>query len=133
MRIRPEIKFVGRVMLALAMLPMAGCDKRDSSSSSPTPAPKSQPAEAAKPTQPIIPKVEMVDWCPEHGVPESICAQCNKSLATEFKAKGDWDEKHNVPKSQCFQCDPTLKEKFAAAYKDKYGKEPPTGTETDKR
>ena len=102
-------------------LAAAGCDKGDSA--------KPQTSEQAKPTapatQPIIPVAQMADWCPEHAMPESICVQCNTSLAAGFKAKGDWDEKHNVPKSQCFQCDPTLKSKFAAAYKEKYGKEPP--------
>ena len=69
----------------------------------------------------------MKDWCPEHGVPESICTRCNDSLTPAFKAKGDWDDKHNLPKSQCFECDPSLKQTFAAAYKEKYGKEPPAG------
>ena len=85
---------------------------------------------AAKPaTQAIIPIAQMKDWCPEHGMPESICVQCNASLAAAFKEKGDWDEQHNLPKSQCFQCDPTLKEKYAVAYKAKYGVAAPTGGE----
>lgn len=87
---------------------------------------ESQVAEQPKPaTQPIIPLAQIADWCPEHGVPESVCTRCNEALIAEFKAKGDWDEKHNLPKSQCFECDPSLKQKFAAAYKEKYGKEPP--------
>ena len=67
------------------------------------------------------------DWCKEHGVPESVCAQCNESLAAGFKAKGDWCKEHNRPESQCFECHPEPKEKFAAACKEEYGKEPPTG------
>ncbi len=65
------------------------------------------------------------DWCPEHGMPESVCAQCDEALAKKYRAKGDWCNEHDVPKSQCFQCDPTLKEKFAQEYRDKYGEDPP--------
>ena len=49
-----------------------------------------------------------------------------------FKVKGDWDEKHSVPKSQCFECDPSLKQKFAAAYKERYGKDAPMESNGDK-
>ncbi|HKI37568.1 MAG TPA: hypothetical protein VKA46_37275 [Gemmataceae bacterium] len=72
------------------------------------------------------------DWCPEHGMPESICAQCNAKLAKAYKDKGDWCPEHDVPKSQCFKCDPKLKEKFAQEYKDKYGENPPP-TEDDEK
>jgi hypothetical protein len=65
------------------------------------------------------------DWCAEHGMPESICVQCDASLAKKYKEKGDWCDEHDVPKSQCFQCDPKLKDKFAQEYKDKYGEDPP--------
>ena len=67
------------------------------------------------------------DWCPEHGVPESICTRCNSSLTAGFQQKGDWCKEHELPESQCFKCHPDLKQKFAAAYKEKYSKEPPTG------
>jgi hypothetical protein len=49
------------------------------------------------------------DWCGEHGVPDSQCTRCDKSLIPVFKATGDWDEKHGLPKSQCLKCDPKLK------------------------
>jgi len=49
------------------------------------------------------------DWCSEHGVPESMCTRCDKSLIPAFKATGDWDEKHGLPKSQCKKCNPKLK------------------------
>jgi len=49
------------------------------------------------------------DWCGEHGVPESMCTRCDKSLIPAFKATGDWDEKHGLPKSQCKKCNPKLK------------------------
>lgn len=47
--------------------------------------------------------------CEEHGVPESLCVQCNPSLAAVFKAKGDWCAEHNLPESQCTICNPDLK------------------------
>lgn len=38
------------------------------------------------------------DWCPEHGVPESICVACNPGLAPQDKDYG-WCREHGV--SQC--------------------------------
>ena len=67
-------------------------------------------------------------WCDEHGVPESICAQCNTKLAAEFKAKGDWCKLHDRPESQCFVCHPELEAKFAAQYEATFGKKPPKPT-----
>jgi cobalt-zinc-cadmium efflux system membrane fusion protein len=67
-------------------------------------------------------------WCEEHGVPESICAQCSTKLAAEFKAKEDWCKKHDRPDSQCFICHPELEAKFAALYEAKFGKKPPKPT-----
>lgn len=64
-------------------------------------------------------------WCPEHGVPEKICAQCDTLLVADFKKKGDWCAKHNRPESQCFICHPEHEAKFAAQYEAKYGKKPP--------
>jgi len=72
------------------------------------------------------------DWCPEHGMPESICVQCDTRLAKKYKDKGDWCKEHDVPKSQCFKCDPKLKEKFAQEYRDKYGEDPPPTEEDEK-
>ncbi|MFC1603935.1 hypothetical protein ACFL5F_02810 [Planctomycetota bacterium] len=46
--------------------------------------------------------------CPEHGFPESICVQCNPSLAATYKANGDWCTEHNLPESQCTFCNPDL-------------------------
>jgi hypothetical protein len=64
-------------------------------------------------------------WCKEHGVPESVCAQCDSKLVADFKAKGDWCEKHNRPDSQCFVCHPEKETEFAALYEAKYGEQPP--------
>ncbi len=117
-------------LLLLAVLVSAGCDKGEATgpkdqpkAGAPTDQVAGHPKSAA--TQPLIPVAQLVDWCREHGMPESICVQCNTSLTAGFKEKGDWDEEHGLPKSQCFKCDPSLKQTFAAAFKDKYGKEPP--------
>jgi hypothetical protein len=67
-------------------------------------------------------------WCEEHGVPESVCAQCNSKLAADFKAKGVWCKAHDRPESQCFICHPELEAKFAAQYEAKFGKKPPKPT-----
>lgn len=64
-------------------------------------------------------------WCPAHGVPEEVCAQCNAKLAAEYQQKGDWCEEHNRPESQCFVCQPDLEAKFAAQYEAKFGEKPP--------
>lgn len=64
-------------------------------------------------------------WCAEHGVPEEVCAQCNKKVASEFKAKGDWCKEHDCPESQCFVCHPEKEADFVALYEAKYGSKPP--------
>ncbi len=71
-------------------------------------------------------------WCAEHGIPEHDCAQCNAKVAAEYKKKGDWCKEHDRPESQCFICHPELKAKFAAQYRAKYGKEPPSLEEEKK-
>lgn len=115
-------------LLGLAVV-AGGCDREDSTTQSNDPksgSPQDPVVQSPKPaTQPIIPVAQVVDWCREHAMPESICVQCNASLAGGFKAKNDWCEQHNVPKSQDFSHHPELKEKFAAAFKAKNGKEPP--------
>jgi len=69
---------------------------------------------ADAPKKPLLLKKEMADWCPEHGVPESICTRCNESLVASFKEKGDWCGGHGLPESQCFKCNPGLEAEFAA-------------------
>ena len=68
-------------------------------------------------------------WCVEHGVPESECARCDKSLVAKFKETGDWCKEHDRPESQCFICGPKRFEKFAAVYEVKTGRQPPKPTE----
>lgn len=75
---------------------------------------KPAPQPAAAPKAPLVEKVQVADWCPEHGVPESICTRCNAGLIDSFKKKGDWCAKHDLPDSQCLACHPELKEKFEA-------------------
>jgi hypothetical protein len=106
---------------ALALLVLSGCGPKDKAEG-----PKDDPkgvAEKKKDGE----KKEADDgwWCAEHGVPEGDCAQCNAKIAAEYKKKGDWCKEHDRPESQCFICKPKRAEKFAAAYKAKYGKEPP--------
>lgn len=67
-------------------------------------------------------------WCPEHGVPEEICAQCSATVAADLKAKGDWCKEHDRPDSQCFLCHPEKEAEFAAQYEAKYGEKPPKPT-----
>lgn len=90
--------------LLLLLTTLVGCNK--------APAPTNPPAETPK--APLIEKTKIADWCPEHGVPESVCTLCNPKLIAEFQAKGDWCKEHAVPESQCFTCKPELKAKFAA-------------------
>jgi hypothetical protein len=68
-------------------------------------------------------------WCPEHGVPEEVCALCNSKVAAEFQKKGDWCKEHDRPDSQCFKCHPEKEAEFAAEYEAKYGEQPPKPTE----
>lgn len=111
-----RLLLLGVMCLGIGLL--TGCDKPENQ-----PAPQQQNAPPA--TAPIVPVVQVADWCREHGMPESVCVQCNPELAEKYKKAGDWCTSHNVPESQCFKCNPSLKDKFAAAYKQKYGKEPP--------
>ncbi|MCE9561334.1 MAG: RND transporter [Planctomycetes bacterium] len=105
---------------ALGLLTLPGCgpkDKAEGSKDAPVVAEKKKDGE----------KKEAADgwWCKEHGVSEHDCAQCDAKVAAEYKKKGDWCKEHERPESQCFICNPKRYEKFAAAYKAKYGKEPP--------
>ncbi|MDX1926544.1 MAG: RND transporter [Pirellulaceae bacterium] len=97
---------------------VAGCNKSDSASGSTS-------ASSAK-------KADLSHggwWCVEHGVPESECARCDKSLVAKFKESGDWCKEHDRPESQCFICGPKRFEKFAATYEAKTGSKPPKPTE----
>lgn len=98
-------------LLALPVLALTliGCPDGGKTPAAESPAPAASPAE---PVAPLVPKKEIADWCPEHGVPESVCTRCNESLASGFKEKGDWCEQHGLPDSQCFTCHPELEAEF---------------------
>jgi hypothetical protein len=113
MKIR--IQLVSALVLVAATVLVVGC----SNSSSPAPTTTSPASEPAK--APLVHKTEIADWCPEHGVPESICSRCNTKLVAEFQAKGDWCKEHSLPESQCITCHPDLKAKFAAMAPKKGG------------
>ena len=102
------------LLLALAcggMLAGCGGGTKDSTKPGTQEVPKAAPAADAS-KAPLVPKVQLANWCPEHGVPESLCSRCNASLIADFKAKGDWCEKHGLPNSQCVACKPELKEQL---------------------
>ena len=111
-------------------LAVTGCDNKPEGQNKPAGDQKADSQRPAPATQPLVPTVQLIDWCKEHAMPESICVQCNDSLAAGYKAKGDWCKEHSVPESQCLKCHPELKEKFAADFKKKFGKEPPAIEET---
>ena len=121
-----SLKLVPCAILCAVLVAIIGCDQSADTQTKPVEQ-KTEAAKAPAPaaTQPLVPVVAIADWCKEHAMPESVCVQCNDSLAAGFKAKNDWCKEHSRPESQCFECHPELKEKFAAAYKEKYGKEPP--------
>lgn len=96
------------VILVLAAALFFGC--ADSSKAPVSPAStKTEPAKT-----PLVHKAEIADWCPEHGVPESVCTRCNEVLVAQFQAKGDWCKEHKLPESQCVACHPELEAKFKA-------------------
>ncbi len=107
------------LLLTLSSFPLCltgcDCDRHQSGAPSAQSTPANKPAPAtSQPKAPLVPKVEMVDWCKEHGVPESTCTRCNSALIAEFKKKGDWCKEHELPESQCVQCHPELAAKFKA-------------------
>ncbi|MCK6485480.1 MAG: hypothetical protein L6R00_15235 [Phycisphaerae bacterium] len=101
------------VLFAFALL-FSGCECGTKTPSARSDGTATQPAQPQKPQQPLVKKVEIADWCPEHRVPESICTRCNATLIEGFKTKGDWCAKHGLPESQCLDCHPGLKAKFDA-------------------
>lgn len=94
--------------LCLALTLCAACGE-----SRPAPGAPPGASEALTPT-PLVHKPEIADWCPEHGVPESVCTRCNGELVAGFQEKGDWCEQHALPESQCVACHPDLKARFEA-------------------
>ena len=113
MRFKRKCKSFLLVLFSTPLM-MGGCDCGGKTPPQTSNAPAAGPATTATPVQPLIKKGEIADWCPEHGVPESICTRCNAKLIDGFKEKGDWCKEHDLPESQCFVCHPELKAKFEA-------------------
>lgn len=109
-------KFLQLILFSFPLgVPGCGCDRHQPAAPPTESASADKPAvSTSQPKAPLVPKVEIVDWCKEHGVPESICTRCNPALIAEFKKKGDWCSEHNLPESQCVPCHPELAEKFKA-------------------
>ena len=78
------------------------------------PASSREPQPQTEPRSPLVQKAEVVDWCREHVVPESVCTRCNASLIPKFQEKGDWCKEHGLPESQCIECHPELEATFEA-------------------
>ena len=71
-------------------------------------------------------------WCNEHALPEDVCDLCHKKYREAEKAKGNWCE-HNRVKTSCFKCNPGLKEKYAAEYRARFSKDPPSIEEEEEK
>lgn len=102
------------LMLCSTPFLMGGCDCNSKPPAADAGAAKAQTRPSEKSKEPLIKKAELVDWCKEHGVPESICTRCNSDLIEGFKKRGDWCKEHDLPESQCIECHPDLKAKFEA-------------------
>lgn len=102
------------VIVFLLAAAVGGCGSQSSPKSA-SAGDKEKIATAAEQSKaPLVPKAQVIDWCKEHGVPESACTKCNESLIADFKKKGDWCVKHELPESQCITCHPELKAKLEA-------------------
>ncbi|NQZ69225.1 MAG: efflux RND transporter periplasmic adaptor subunit, partial [Lentisphaeria bacterium] len=64
---------------------------------------------------------QFIDWCSDHGVPESQCTSCDPNRT--FSLKSDWCQDHNTRDSVCTLCHPelALKQKNAEASTAKAG------------
>lgn len=107
-----RIKLDPRNIVYLAVLGLVFALGACGGSSSSTAPP--QTAKPESPKVPLVQKVEVMDWCKEHGVPESVCTRCDAKLIPQFQAKGDWCKEHGLPESQCIACHPELKAKLEA-------------------
>lgn len=112
MRFRRKCKSLLLTLFSTPLM-MGGCDCGGGAHTK-SDAPKVETPAPEQPKTQLITKPEIVDWCVEHVIPESICTRCNASLIEGFKKKGDWCKEHDLPESQCFACHPELKAKFEA-------------------
>ena len=109
-------------VVAVSGLALGGCGQTASDTTNPAETSEARPVAAASDDHSGW-------WCPEHGVPEEECAQCDPTLVAKFKDAGDWCEEHNRPESHCYLCSPARFDKFAARYEAKFGAKPPKPTE----
>lgn len=87
----------------LFVLSVAGCDGDKKASR--LPVVKSEPSpQSVKAVE--KPHDAHRDWCTEHAVPESMCAECNSGLEEGLKKSGDWCEEHGHAESVCPVCNP---------------------------
>lgn len=93
--------FLVRCVVLVSCSFLASCSKNSPAAADPAAVAKHAPAG-------VVPGSHE-DWCEEHGVPESLCTQCNPKLVAAFKATGDWCAEHSLPESQCRICHPQLK------------------------
>lgn len=100
------------VLLIAAM--SAGCEQKESSKGTDKATRTVAKASAFGPESSAIAPTLDKGWCGGHGVPESVCARCDKSLADTFKKAGDWCSQHGLPESQCAKCHPEVAAKWAA-------------------
>ena len=115
MNVRSWILTVTILSTPIGLLTTSGCGPKNDSPAPPQAKTAGAQAPAAQPAKvPLLQKKEILDWCREHGVAESVCTRCNESLIPEFKKKGDWCNNHNLPDSQCIACHPELEAKLKA-------------------
>jgi hypothetical protein len=116
MSLMRKTRYGALVVMLLATVVVTGACNRDGDKSTGggNTAAKEAAGRSKPATRPLVPTAKLTDWCPEHGVPESVCTRCNAALIADFKKKGDWCKEHDLPESQCLICHPELKEKLEA-------------------
>lgn len=110
---RISLRTAWPVVLLVAAL-SGGCDRKESSKPADKPTKTTAKTASFGPESSAIAPTLEKGWCGGHGVPESVCARCDKSLADTFKKAGDWCSQHGLPESQCTKCHPEVAAKWAA-------------------
>lgn len=108
-----QVAFIATI-LALAIL--GGCNEKDEQEERKGDDWSARPVTVSVvgPDTSAVPVDMSKGWCAGHGVPESVCTQCNSSLVAKFKAGQDWCAEHGLPESQCTNCNPAAREQWAA-------------------
>ncbi len=90
------------LLAAFGLVALSSCEPRPG-------APPGAEQPVAPPSAPAAARTELTsrdDWCAGHGLPESMCTQCNPELTEHFQSSGDWCEAHGFPESACPVCNP---------------------------